>query len=176
MQRPTTTIHWTFGYNTHCFSNFPRPRDCRMFRSILIVCTANVCRSPMAEGLLRQVSMRDGIAIEIESAGISAKEGLPPAPHAVEAASRRGIDISAHRARQLTPQALHTVDLCLFMEARQRERMAQLMPSVAPKLFRLGHWEGVDIRDPMGQPMEAFENTLSLIDAAVAHWLPHLSR
>jgi len=130
----------------------------------------------MAEGVLKQVTAREGIVVDIYSAGISASEGCPAAPHAVEVTSRRGIDISAHRSVQLLPEALRETDLCLFMETRQRDRLARMMPSVAPKLFTLGHWVGAQITDPIGQPIEAFEDTLSLIDAAVARWLPYLRR
>lgn len=146
-----------------------------MYRSVLIICTANVCRSPMAEGVLRTAAAHAGIDVRCGSAGINAAIGQPPALLAVEATTRRGIDISAHRAVQLLPPALRDNDLCLVMESNQRELLTRLAPSIAPKLFTLGHWDKTEIEDPMGEPIESFEHTLTLIEQAVARWLPYLA-
>ena len=124
---------------------------------------------------MQAAATRAGLDLRIESAGIYAPVGQPPSPLAVEVTAQRGIDISGHRAIQLLPRALRDNELCLVMERYQRDLLTRLAPRVETKVFTLGHWDKVDIEDPMGQPVASFERTLSLIEQAVERWLPYLS-
>jgi protein-tyrosine phosphatase len=109
----------------------------RSMASILVVCTGNICRSPMAEGFLRRsLASRGATGIELSSAGTHGWDGSGATPESVEAAAERGADISAHLARRLALEMLQA-DLVLAMSVEHREAAVALAPSVAPRAFTL---------------------------------------
>ncbi len=134
-----------------------------MFENVLIVCVGNICRSPMAEGLLRARFVGHRRA-RIESAGLAALEGRPADPIAVELLAERGIDISAHRARQLIPELLADFELVLVMEEEHRRRIEELSRAARGRVHRIGRYGGFDVADPFRKPRAAFERSLSLIE------------
>jgi len=97
---------------------------------VLVVCTGNVCRSPIAEGLLRAaLEARLGErAPAVASAGTMGWEGSQADPASVEAAAERGVDISGHRAREVVPQEVLAADLVLAMAREHAEALADLAP------------------------------------------------
>lgn len=103
---------------------------------LLFVCTGNICRSPMAEGLARAEVDREypGKArlVEVCSAGVAALAGHPPAPEAVEAMRLRGIDISGHRAQDLDRPLASSSTLTLVMESGHENAVKSLSPPVRP--------------------------------------------
>jgi protein-tyrosine phosphatase len=129
-----------------------------------MVCTGNICRSPMAEALLARRLRGRGT---VGSAGTSALVGHPVEPLALELMTARGFDLSAHRARQLTPELLRAFDLVLVMEAWQQREVERLDPSARGRVHRLGRVGDFDIPDPYGEGRPAFENALSLIDRGI---------
>lgn len=135
-----------------------------MFSSILTVCIGNICRSPMAEAVLADLLHRRGVAAAVESAGIAAQVGRPADPVAVELMAARGLDISGHRARQLTPEVIRSFELILVMEADQLGEVEAILPSARGRVRRLGHWGGFDIPDPYRRERSAFSRALALID------------
>ena len=92
------------------------------FKRILVLCEGNYCRSPMAEFLLR-ASL--GPEVSVESAGLGALHGSSAAPEAEALMTDRGLDISSHRARQLTKEIALAADLILVMEKVHRRRLQQ---------------------------------------------------
>ena len=86
----------------------------------------------------------------------------------------RGLDISGHRARQLTPELVHAADLVLVMESGHKKAIEAEDPTTWGKVFRLGEWRDIDIADPFRQPREAYEAALELIDKSVADWVERL--
>ncbi len=134
-----------------------------MLDRVLIVCTGNVCRSPLAEGLLRNRFARRGRGT-VESAGIAALEGHPADPNVAGLLAERGIDMSAHRARQLTPELLSKFDLVLVMEDGQRRAIEGLSRAARGRVHRIGKFGGFDVQDPYRQPRAAFERALTLIE------------
>ncbi len=141
-----------------------------MTMNILLLCTGNVCRSPMAEGLLRQSLPLH----ELFSAGICAQEGAAADPLAVELMWQLGVDISAHRARQLSRWMMREADLVLTMERAQQQFVQRCFPSSAEKVERLAAAGGVDIPDPYGLGLPAFERALRLICDAMRSRMPQL--
>ena len=144
-----------------------------MIRHILVVCVGNICRSPMAEAVLRD-ALRGQEAINVESAGLGALVGEPASEHSVTLMRERGLDISGHRAQQLTPELVTQADLILVMESGHRRVIDDNEPTARGKVFRLGEWQDLEIPDPYRQPRDAFEAALEKIDKSIADWVKRL--
>jgi protein-tyrosine phosphatase len=134
-----------------------------MFSRILTVCVGNICRSPMAQGELLTRLTRRGIRVSVESAGIAALVGRPADPTAQELMLARGVDISPHRARQLTPDLIRGFELILVMEAEQQRDVEAILPSARGRVHRIGRWGDFDVPDPFRRDREHFERALGLI-------------
>lgn len=107
--------------------------------SVLVVCTGNVCRSPMAEGLLRS-ALEDRLgdrAPAVRSAGTVGWEGAPAMPESIQAAKERGVDISDHVVRRLSGPMVVEADLVLVMAEEHREAVADLLLKAPIKTFTL---------------------------------------
>ena len=149
---------------------------------VLFVCTANLCRSPMAEGVFRTLVERAGLAdgFEIASAGTSeAHVGKPPVPDAIEVAASRGYDITNQRARQVTSDDIAHFDYPLAMDSSHLVAMRWLAPRALvgkPRMFlSFAPPMGViDVLDPIGGPRAEFERALSLIEAGCKGLLARL--
>ncbi|BEU28331.1 low molecular weight protein-tyrosine-phosphatase [Paraburkholderia steynii] len=137
-----------------------------MIRSILTVCIGNICRSPMAEGLLRARLPK----YQILSAGLGALSGMPPDQLARELMHERGIDIDAHRAIQLGALHCSSADMILVMDTEQKRTIEQRYRSTRGKVFRLGEFQGLDIFDPYRGTRADFERCLELIALGVDEW------
>ena len=107
--------------------------------SILIVCTGNICRSPLAEGFLRRALEQRtvGEEFDVSSAGTWGWEDSPAVPEAVGVGFERGIDISGHVGRRLEPQYVDAVGLVLGMTSEHRAAAVQMVPGAEPKTFTL---------------------------------------
>jgi protein-tyrosine phosphatase len=101
---------------------------------LLVVCSGNICRSPLAAALLR---MRLDARWHVESAGTAAREGEPMAPETVTLAHRYGVLDVSHEARRLTPSLAEPADLILALDRAQRRRVAELAPRVVRRAFTL---------------------------------------
>lgn len=86
----------------------------------------------------------------------------------------RGIDLAAHRGRQLTVDILRKVDLVLVMEKHHRDEVVDIDPAARGKTFLLGHWINTEIADPYRRGREAHAESLRLIDTAIESWLGKL--
>lgn len=137
---------------------------------IIFVCTGNTCRSPMAaalcEGLARERGMTDLIA---ESRGLAAAPGDPASPHAAEALSEVGLDLSAHRSRQADPAELAGADLVICM-TRSHRIILEGAGIPAGKIRVLG----VGIPDPFGGSLEDYRACRDAIAAALPAVLDEL--
>jgi protein-tyrosine phosphatase len=102
---------------------------------ILVVCRANVARSPLAAALLRHALA--GTDIEVSSAGVQATDGAPPARGSVELAARRGLDLTAHASRPVSPALVTGATLVVTMSEAHRDICAHLAPGVSARTFTL---------------------------------------
>lgn len=141
-----------------------------MIRTILVVCVGNICRSPMAEGLLRERLANVAVA----SAGIGALSGRAADPYAVAVLRDRGIDISAHRARQIAEWMCRQADLILVMEGGQKRMIERTFSMVRGKLFPLGLHGDFDVFDPYRGTRERFESCFALIERGVDEWVARI--
>lgn len=113
-------------------------------------------------------------AISVASAGVAAPEGRVPPRHAVAVMADHGLDLSAHRAVQVTAEMLRAHDLVLTAEWLHVREVVRMEPTVRGRVFRLGHWADMDIPDPIGQPRRDFEHARDLIDWCLDVWVPRL--
>ena len=127
----------------------------------------------MAEALLGQALAPQGITVR--SAGLAALVDYPADAHAITLMAERGLDITGHRARQLTPALLAEADLVLVMETAHKRVLDENEPTARGKIFRLGQWRDEDVPDPYRQPRAAFETALALIDAGVSDWVAKIA-
>jgi protein-tyrosine phosphatase len=156
-----------------------------LFKNIIVLCTGNICRSPMAEVVLRErlrgqaPTSREGETdsdpIKVMSAGTSALVGYPADPFAVEVAGRFGFDLSLHRGQQALTPLLSAADLVLVMERAHAEWVHRQAPPLRGRVQLLGRWREQEIADPYGQRREVFEACFEQIDDCVADWLPRLA-
>lgn len=140
-----------------------------MFNDILVLCTGNICRSPVAEAMLK-AHLPDK---HVESAGLGALVDHSADPLAAGLADRAGLNIRGHRARQVTTEHLSRADLILVMSENQRAQVRSHDPTAAGKTMLLGHWlpGKPDIPDPYKKSREAFEHVHEMLESAVQAWL-----
>ncbi|MGO4326314.1 low molecular weight protein-tyrosine-phosphatase [Cupriavidus sp. 2TAF22] len=141
-----------------------------MIKTVLVVCIGNICRSPMAEGILKQALPETNVA----SAGLGALIGDPADPIAVALMKERGIDITAHRAQQLSRVLATRADLILVMDNEQRQDIQRHYPATTGRVFRMGEFAKFDVPDPYRESRTAFENALQLIQRGVEAWVPRI--
>ncbi len=144
-----------------------------MFNNILVVCIGNICRSPMAEGLLTKALLEKDDCV-VSSAGINALTGHKPDAIACQLMQQKGIDITQNRACQLNTEMIRKADLILVMESFHKSAIEDNDSSAKGKVFKLGEWSGVEIPDPYGQNLKVFEETLQLIEQSISQWLNKL--
>jgi protein-tyrosine phosphatase len=146
-----------------------------MFNHILVVCTGNICRSPMAEVLLQRQLQQAGRNTEVRSAGVGALVNYPADTPAVERMQSRGLDLSGHRARQFDSELARWADLILVMDARHRDAVLDIEPAARGKTFLLGHWiGGIEVPDPYKLSDDVYTQALDLIDKSLAAWIKKL--
>ncbi len=146
---------------------------------ILIVCSGNICRSPMAAAVLRDRLERAGRTdVSVASAGTLGIVGEPADPLAISVAAEAGYDVAGHRSSALTAEEAGSADLVLVMEERHARKVAELAPGRAPT-FLLGSFlpapparpDAGEIPDPMGEGPEAFRECLETIEGSIDHFL-----
>ncbi len=139
---------------------------------VLFFCMGNICRSPLAEGVFRHRIERAGLSdrVRVDSAGTHAwHSGAAPDSRSVAAASRRGYDLSAQRARVLSREDFHGFDLLLAMDRANLAHAQALRPPEAPGQLDLfmsfvpGAAE-VEVPDPYYGGPEGFERVLDMVE------------
>ncbi|NRQ39052.1 low molecular weight phosphotyrosine protein phosphatase [Nonomuraea sp. NN258] len=149
---------------------------------VCLVCMGNICRSPMAEVVLRKTLADRGLAhrVIVESAGTGGWHvGDPMDERALETLTRFGYDGSEHRARQFTEDWFDRYDLVLAMDRDNVSNLRRLAPAgVEVRLFRSfdpAAPEGAEVPDPYYDGREGFEEVLALVEAASVGVAEHIA-
>jgi protein arginine phosphatase len=141
-------------------------------KTILFVCTGNICRSPLAAALLqRALAERGAQGIDVSSAGTGAWDGAPVSEGAYLVGLEQGLDLSAHRARLLTHDLVEHSDVILTMARHHRARVDEL--GGAGHVFVLGEYagrtgDGAEVSDPFGGDLNVYRDTCVELAALVA--------
>lgn len=136
--------------------------------AILFVCTANICRSPLAVAIFQKIISErpDAADWRIESAGTWGMDGESAAEGSIRVIEERGGDLRSHRARTVTRQLIKQFDLILTMEAGHKEALRHEYPEARSRIYQVSEMKGhrYDISDPIGQPLESFRVTARNLD------------
>ena len=141
------------------------------FDNILVVCVGNICRSPMAEALLKQRYPHKNI----DSAGVGALVGHSADPAALEIMAGQEIDITNHVAKQIDEGLAKKADLIFTMSDSQTKWIEERWPFCRGKTFKLGHWQDKDIADPYKHEMSAFQTAYQDIVVSLEQWADKIS-
>lgn len=144
---------------------------------LLFLCTANICRSPMAEGLALAHLVAAGYPDwTVASAGTWGMEGSQASEYSLRLLAERGIDLSGHRARAVTDEMLARASLVLVMTGDHKEAVLADFPDHADKVYLLSEMvgESFDIADPIGGSIEDYRETFEEIDDLLTRGLPRI--
>ncbi|HHT0105266.1 TPA: protein tyrosine phosphatase [Raoultella planticola] len=143
-----------------------------MFNSILVVCTGNICRSPIGERYLRKLLPNK----KIDSAGTGALVGYEADATAIKISLKNGVSLEGHTAKQFTSTIARQYDLILVMEKNHIEQIGRIAPEARGKTMLFGHWlDHREIPDPYKKSEEAFASIYQLIEQAGKCWAERLS-
>jgi protein-tyrosine-phosphatase len=134
-----------------------------------MVCAGNVCRSPMAEYMLKKRIQEEGWdkhVLEVRSGGTLAYDGTFAGDQTIYVMQARGLDISRHRTRLVDEEMIGWADLVLCMEGGQRDFLRQSFPAAKDKVHLITEYCGGsgDVSDPTGQPTSAFEQCARMLE------------
>ena len=144
-----------------------------MSKHVLFLCTGNICRSPLGEGILKHKLEQKRIgSVTVSSAGTYGLSGSPAESHGVEVAAQHGIDISDHIARHVTREMLDGADLVACLAMDHIIEAGAVLPNGNAKYRLLSDFgpskeRGLDIADPYGRPIERYEIAYERIEECV---------
>jgi len=150
-------------------------------KTVLFVCTGNICRSPMAEGLFREAVKGRG-DFKVMSAGLGAMDGQPPSAHSVNAMRELGIDIAGIRSRALKGDMVKEADFIFGMTHSHADTLLMLYPQAAEKVFLLREFDETlemfekDISDPIGASYDTYQDCRDQIEQGIASLLPFVTQ
>ena len=143
---------------------------------VTVICTANICRSPMGHAILQSKADAAGLKINVNSCGVQALTGKRPDKQALGALARAGYSIGEEkRAEQLLMPQANAAQLMLVMENRHKQWIMQNFPAYSGKVWLMGHWNGQsEVDDPIGKGPDEFDACLLVLEKNIDLWLPKL--
>ncbi len=150
--------------------------------NVLFVCTANICRTPMAEYQLAHLIDQERLSalISVSSCGTWAEKNIPAAKFSQQVCADHGLDISAHRSQPISSHLMNASDLVLCMAEQHKLDIRLVFPHFAEKIFTLKEFAATppiasaSISDPYGKRISEYEKTYDIIGAEIQRMLPTL--
>ena len=146
-----------------------------MFKSVLFVCVGNICRSPVAEGVLKYYSAQYGLGLQVSSCGVYAMVGQHPQPHSIAIAAEQGIDIADYVAKQITLEMVREFELILALDQPVLADVSRRFPFAVGKIKKLGFLENnQDVADPYRKGKEDFIEMYADISRYMHLWMKQM--
>jgi tRNA threonylcarbamoyl adenosine modification protein (Sua5/YciO/YrdC/YwlC family) len=149
---------------------------------IVLVCTGNTCRSPMAEALLKKriaerlgckTSELDDRGVVVMSAGLSAPPGGRAAAEAIQTMQERGLDLSQHESQPLSERIVRFADAIITMTRSHRDAILEHFPDAEPRVHTISRGAG-DVADPIGGPLDLYRRCAEQLDGYLEAWTAEL--
>ena len=151
---------------------------------ILIVCTANICRSPIGEVILKNLVSQDGLdeIIRISSGGILGIEGEQASDYSIAVAQENGLNLESHRSQGITPDMMKESDIVLCMTLDHVEKLKLLYPDQLDKIYALkeylidGEILSYSIEDPIGLSLDFYRKVYNNIKIELERIFPEIKK
>lgn len=147
--------------------------------NILVVCTANICRSPVAEAVLRDRLHKQGLTDwTVSSAGTWAEPDRNAAGFSRQLMAAQGINLEDHRSRMVSEPDLAAADLVLVMETGHSEALRAEFSQYADKIYLISEMSGprYSVTDPYGGPLEAYQDMVKELTSLIEKGLPRIQQ
>ena len=132
---------------------------------VMFICTGNICRSAMAEGMLKKMLQDEKIEAEVCSCGIYAETGDYATYNAIEAVKKYDVDITSHRATNIRESRIEEMDLILCATISHKQSVLYLYPGLQGKVYTMKEYakidkngQDMDIKDPWGYDLNVYYN------------------
>ena len=148
-------------------------------RQLMFICTGNICRSPMAEYLLRH-HLGSKTFWQVRSAGLAAMDGWPASQPAIDVLSECGVDLTSHRSHRVTKERIDPATLIMVMTTSHALELKQRFPEARDRIHLLKSFDpsgrGGEIQDPIGGDIRTYRRIRDEIDAALLDLILYMKR